>query len=100
MAGRLESSDFLRDLAHEVARSIKRNLKVDWNEPHREDIRATVRSAVKRTLRQRGVEAADLEAFTAAAMAHGRHPPRQLAVGDVKLDGEGPIPCCAKPRAA
>ena len=61
--------EFLRDLVHEVALTIKRNLKVDWTEPHREDVKSAVRATVKRTLRDRGVKASDLEALTVAIMS-------------------------------
>lgn len=60
--------EFLRDLVHEIVLTIKKNLRVDWTEPHREDVKSAVRAAVRRTLRNRGVKAADLEAFTAAIM--------------------------------
>jgi type I restriction enzyme, R subunit len=61
--------EFLRDLIHEVVQTIKKNLKVDWTEPHREDVKAAVRAAVKRTLRNRGVQVADLEVLTTTIMA-------------------------------
>ena len=66
VAANLESvyeHEFLRDLIHSVVESIKRNLKVDWTEPHRDDVKATVRAAVKRILRRKGVQPADLYAL-------------------------------------
>ncbi|MBA2573007.1 MAG: type I restriction endonuclease subunit R [Gemmatimonadetes bacterium] len=54
---------FLRDLVHDVVQTIKANLQIDWTEPHREDVKAAVRTAVKRVLRRRKVNAADLDPF-------------------------------------
>ncbi len=59
---------FLRDLIHEVVQRIKRNLKVDWTEPHRDDVKAAVRAAVRNVLRQKNVQAADLEALVGKIM--------------------------------
>ena len=53
--------EFLSGLIHDVVQSIKRNLKVDWTEAHREDVKAQVRSAVKRVLRNRGIEVDQLQ---------------------------------------
>jgi type I restriction enzyme R subunit len=67
--GKLYSVEFLRTLIQEVVQTIKRNLKVDWTEPHRDDVKASVRAAVRRVLRNRGVEAKDFEPLVATVMA-------------------------------
>jgi type I restriction enzyme R subunit len=58
----------LSGLIHEVVQTVKRNLKVDWTEPHRSDVKAGVRAAVKRVLRNRGVDAGDFEAIVGRIM--------------------------------
>jgi len=59
----------LRDLVHDVVGAIRRNLKVDWTAPHRGDVKAAIRAAVRRTLRNRDVQAEDLEVFVERIMA-------------------------------
>lgn len=65
VSGQVYSIEFLRDLVHDVVQSVKRNAKPDWTEPHRDDVKAQVRAAVKRVLRQRGVQAEHLDQLVA-----------------------------------
>lgn len=66
--GEIYDQVFLCDLIQDVVSSIKRNLKFDWTAPHREAEQAEVRVAVKRVLRNRGVDASELDDFVTRVM--------------------------------